>query len=80
MRVVSLAIFFPGLFFIIFCPFLLILGLGFRGWGLELGSWGWGFQLMWIGACGVGPSWFFGVGALYINIEELTWVKKLATV
>ena len=44
--------------------------LGFWGWGLELGFFGWGFQLMGFGACGVGPSGFFGVRALYINIDE----------
>ena len=32
--------------------------------------WGWGFQLMGFGACGVGPSGFFWVVALYINIKE----------
>ena len=41
---------------------------------LGLGSWigflGLGFQLIGFGACGVGPSCFFGVGALCINIEE----------
>ena len=42
----------------------------FGGWGLGLGSWGWGFQLMEFGAQGVSRSGFFGVGALYINIEE----------
>ena len=42
----------------------------FWGWGLELGLWGWGFLMMGFGTCGVGPSWFFGVGALYTNIEE----------
>ena len=34
----------------------------FGGWGLILGFWGWGFQLMGFGACGVGPSGFFGLG------------------
>ena len=57
--------FFPGLFFIIFSYFCLIMvvwGLGFWGWGLILGFWGWGFLLMGFGACGVGPSGFFGFG------------------
>ena len=31
---------------------------------------GWGFPLMGFGACGVGPSGSFGVGALYINIKN----------
>ena len=39
-------------------------------WGLELGYWGWGFQLIGFGASGVGTTGFFGFGALYINIEE----------
>ena len=40
--------------------------------GLEsyVGFLGLGFQLMVFGVCGVGPSGFFWVGALYINIEE----------
>ena len=32
------------------------------GLGLILGVWGWGFQLMGFGACGVGPYGFFGFG------------------
>ena len=45
--------------------FLLIFGaLGLRVWGLRLSFWGWGFQLMGFGACGVGPSGCFGVVAL----------------
>ena len=66
-------IFFPGLLFLIFSyfgSFMVVWGLGFWGWGLILGFFGWGFQLMGFGACGVGPSGFFGVGALYINIKE----------
>ena len=69
--VVGEAIFFPGLFFILFLSFPLNYGwLGF--WGRRLGSsfGGWGIQLIGIGAYGVGPSWFFGVGALYINTAE----------
>ena len=60
-------IFFPELFFIIFphfCSFMVVWGLGFWGCDLELGFYGWGFQLMGFGECGVGPSWFFGVGAI----------------
>ena len=50
--------------FILYNFFLVLLiyggGFGFWGWGLILG-----FQLMAFGACGVGPSWFFGLGSLY---------------
>ena len=46
-------------------------------WGLWF--WGWSFQLMGFGACGVGPSGFFGIGALYINIEEQLWEKNNAS-
>ena len=56
------AIFFPRV--ILYNSFLFWLiygGLGFLGQG---------FQLMGFGACGVGPSGFFWVGALYINIKE----------
>ena len=43
--------------------FLLIYGgSGLWGLGLILGFWGWGFQLIGFGACGVGPSGFFGLG------------------
>ena len=55
--------FFPRV--ILYNIFLLLLihgGLGFSGWGLILGFWGWGFQLMGFGACGVGLSGFFGLG------------------
>ena len=63
--------FFPSFFLYYFLLFLLIYGgLGFWGWGLILGFGGWGFQLMGFGACGVGPSGFFWVGALYTNIQE----------
>ena len=61
------AIFFPR--FILYNFFLFWLIYGGLGLGLILGFWGWGFQLMGFGACGVGPS-FFWVGALYINIKE----------
>ena len=57
------AIFFPGLFLGIFLKnFAHLWWFGVRGWGLRLGFWGWGFQLMEFGACGVGPSGFFGLG------------------
>ena len=62
---------FPRVILYTFFSNLLIYGgLGFRGWGLGLGFWGWGSQLMGFGACGVGPSGFFGVGAFSINIKE----------
>ena len=54
--------FFPGLFFILFPQFCSFGGSGFWGWGLVLGFWGCGFQLMGFGACGVGPSGFLGLG------------------
>ena len=49
---------------------MVVWGLGFWGWDLILGFCGWDFQLMGFGASGVGPSGFFGVQALYINIIE----------
>ena len=42
----------------------------FRGWGLGLGFWGWGFQLMGLGPVEWGLLGFFKVEALYIIIEE----------
>ena len=54
--------FFPGLFFKIFsyfCSFMVVWGFGV---GVLLSFWGWGFHLMGFGACGVGPSGFFGFG------------------
>ena len=48
------AIFFPRVILYIFFLFWLIYG--------GLGFWGWGFQLMGFGTCGVGPSGFFGLG------------------
>ena len=35
---------------------------GVLGLGSYIGFLGWGFQLMGFGACGVGPSGFFGLG------------------
>ena len=61
-------IFFPGLSFMIFSYFGSF--MVFWGWGLILGFWDWGFQLMGFGACGMGPSGFFWVGALYINLGK----------
>ena len=58
-------IFFPRviLYTCIFFRFLLIYGgVGVWGLGLRLGFWGWCFQLMGVGACGVGPSGFYGFG------------------
>ena len=37
---------------------------------LGLGFWGWDFQMMRFGACGVWLFGFSGVGALYINMEQ----------
>ena len=62
------AIFFPMVILYNFFSLLLFYG-GLGGWGPGLDPWGWGFQFMGFGACGVGPSGVFGVGALYINIE-----------
>ena len=53
---------FPGLF-------MVVRGCGFCGWG---------FQLLEFGAYGVGPSGFFGVRALFINIEEKPWEQNFA--
>ena len=56
------AIFFPRVIlytFSHFCSFSVV-------WGLGLGYWGWGSQLIGFGACGGGPSGFFyGWGSLY---------------
>ena len=57
--------FFSGFFFIIFsyiCSFMVVKGSGFWSWGLRLGLLDWSFQLSRFGACGVGPSGFFGLG------------------
>ena len=61
---------FPRFILYNFFTFLLIHGGLSWGWGLGLVSWGWGFQLIGFGACDVGYSGFFGIGALYINIER----------
>ena len=58
----------PELFYIIFLTFAHLWWFG--GWGLGISFCGLGFQLMRFGACGVGPSGFFGVGAPYINMEK----------
>ena len=62
-------ILFPGLFFMTFYYFYSLM-VGWS-WGLRLGFLGWGFQLIGFGACGVGPTGFFGWGlsSLYINIK-----------
>ena len=44
---------------------MVVWGLGLQRWCLELGFWGWGFQLTGSRACGVGLSGFFGVEAFY---------------
>ena len=57
--------FFPRVILYNFFLFLLIyggLGFGVLGLGSYIGFLGWGFQLMGFGACGVGPSGFFGLG------------------
>ena len=59
--------FFPRVILYNFFLFWLIYG--------GLGFWGWGFQLMGFGACGVGPSGFFWVGAL-LKIKEKPWEKN----
>ena len=41
---------------------MVVWGLGFLDLGLRLGFWGWGFQLLGFGACGVGPSGLRGLG------------------
>ena len=43
---------------------MVVLGLDLGGWCLAVGFWGWGFQLKGFGFV------FFGVKAVYINIEE----------
>ena len=51
---------------ILFCSFMVVWGLGFLGWGLELGFWGLGFQLI-----GCGAFWvFLGLGLSIINMDE----------
>ena len=45
----------------------------FKGWGFGvgvLGNYGWGFQLMGYGACGVEPYGVFLGGGSLINLEE----------
>ena len=46
-------------FFLIFAH---LWWFGVLGLGSYIGFLGWGFQLMGFGACGVGPSGFFGLG------------------
>ena len=57
---------------------MVVLGSGFWGRGLGLGFWGWVFQLVRFGACCVLPSYFFGVGSLYITIDESPLGKNYA--
>ena len=54
--------FFPGLFFIFFLILAHLWWFGVLGLGSYIEFWDWGFQLMGFGACGVGPSGFFGLG------------------
>ena len=56
--------------FFSFCSFIAVKELGFWAWGLRMGFWGRGLQLIGFEACGVGLSAYFLIGALYINIEE----------
>ena len=68
--------FFPGLFFTFFSYFgSLLVVWGFGVGVLISGFWGWGFQLMEFGACGVGAFWFFWVGALFKH-ERITLGKN----
>ena len=56
---------------------MVVQGLVVAGLGLGLGSsdWGLGFQLMGFGACGVGPSGFFGGwGSLALVEHAGTWI------
>ena len=75
------AIYFPRVILYTFFSFLLIyddLGFGFWGWGLGSVFWGCSFQFMGFGACNVGLSGFFGVGALYINKKNTPGKKNYA--
>mgnify|MGYP001804210176 CR=1 FL=1 len=68
-------LYFSRFILLAFSPSLLIYGgSGVGGCGFGVGSWiklsGLGFSLDGFGVCGIGPSDFFGVGALYINIDE----------
>ena len=53
--------------FPLFCSYYGGFGGGVLDWVSGVGLFS---QLMGFCACGVGPSGFFGVGALYLNIEE----------
>ena len=62
-----LLLYFPRVILFILSSFFVILW----GCGLGFNFWSCGFMLMGFGAFDVGPYLsFFGVGALYINIEE----------
>mgnify|MGYP001802521129 CR=1 FL=1 len=72
------AIFLPrDILFFHFCPFTVVWGLGFLGWGLELSFWGWGFQLMGFGVCVVGSSGFFWGITLGKQTLRTRWENKL---
>ena len=59
---VQVAIFFSqGYSLYFFLIFAHLWWFGVLGLGSYIGFWGWGFQLMEFGACGVGPSGFFGL-------------------
>ena len=70
-------IFFPGLFSFSFLLIYGCFGLGYWGLGLGLDFLGLGFLVDGVCACGVRPSGFFWVWALYINMEEKPWEKSL---
>ena len=61
----------PTVILYTFISFLLIYG-GLGGWGFGVLYWVFGVGIIswWVWACGVRPSGFFWVRAVYINIEE----------
>ena len=69
-RAIPNAIFFPRVILSTFVSNYCSWWFGILGSGSWIGFLGWGFQLMGFGACVVGLSGFYGVGALYINIKE----------
>ena len=59
-----------------FCSIMGIWGLGFWGWGLGLGFWVRGFQLMWFGPVLRGHLDSLGLGSLYKH-RRISLGKKL---
>ena len=52
--------------------------LGFDCWGVMLGFWGKGVQLLGFGVCGARPSGFFrGLGCLYKNRRIAPEIKMV---